>query len=142
LPTVLRRRPAIPTRWPAERAFDRFLEQWFEGGKPEAAQASYPIDMDETEDKITVDAEMPGFAKEDIDVGVDQGVLNISAEREDKTAEGTRHLAERQYKRVNRSISLPTDVDEENIQASLDKGVLHLDLPKAQKRTRRRITVQ
>lgn len=142
LPTVLRRRRPIPTTFPADSAFDRFLERWLEGNEPEATGASYPVDMEETDDQITVDAEMPGFEKDDIDVSVDHGVLNISAQREDKAAEGTRHLAERQYKRVERSISLPTDVDEDNIKASLEKGVLHLDMPKAHQQTRRRITVE
>ncbi len=139
-PMLVRRTRPIS---PASTAFDRFLEDWLNTtGQGDASQGACPVDMQETDEKIIVDAEMPGFDKDQIDLSVENGMLNISAEREQNSSEGREHLSERHYYRVDRSVALPTDVDEENIEASLEKGVLHLDMPKSSKESRRRIPVQ
>lgn len=107
-----------------------------------ALTAEYPMDVREEDGKILVDAEMPGFNKDEIDVSLDNGVLSISAERREEPTKGTSHLRERRYARVQRSVALPADVDEDKIEARLDNGVLHLEMPETSEQQGRKITVK
>jgi HSP20 family protein len=137
-----RRRPhwSVPSRSTEDefdRLFDRMLGWWGDGGREIAETATYPVDIREDEQNIYVEAEMPGFNKDEIDVSLEQGVLNIRAEHrtEPKTEEesgGRTHLRERSYRRIERSFSLPTNVDESDVDARLEGGVLYLTLKKTQ----------
>lgn len=98
----------------------------------------YPVDVYEVDDSIAVDAEMPGFKPEEIDVTLDRGVLSICAERKAEETGGPRHLSERRFTRVERSFSLPADVDPSSAMAKLEDGVLHLELPKTEESQSRR----
>lgn len=66
----------------------------------------------------------------------------IAAERKSEEPKGTKHLSERRYTRVERSFTLPSDVDESQIDAKLEKGVLHLEMPKTEQAKRKRIEVK
>ena len=105
--------------------------------------AQYPVDIHEDDDDLTVEAELPGFAKEEVDVNIDQGVLTISAERKvAERPEGTMHVHERKYLRVARKFTLPTSVDPTNVDAKLADGVLTLKLSKRDEVKPRKINVQ
>ncbi len=122
-----------------DRAFDR---AW--SGREVAPTAAYPVDITEDDNNIIVEAELPGFKKDEINVTMEQGVLSISAQREARKQEGNgeRHLAERQFTRVARSFRLPVAVDEGNVQCSLDEGVLTVTLPKREEVKPRKIEVK
>ncbi len=124
------------------REFDRFWRDFM--GSRALASGTYPVDIDEDDNEITVEAELPGFTQDEIDVTVDNGVLRIVAERQpkDKEERGTSHLSERQYTRVERSFNLPTSIDESHVEAQLDGGVLHLRLPKSEEVKPRRIQIK
>jgi HSP20 family protein len=125
------------------REFDRALSRMVsdqENGGP--ATAHYPVDIHEDEDNITVEAEMPGFSKDEIDVTLENGVLTIQAERKVAESKGSRHLNERRFTRVARSFSLPNSVDESDVDASLTDGVLTLTLKKREEVKPRRIEVK
>jgi HSP20 family protein len=119
-----------------------FRSSWPMVAPDEEATASYPVDVTETDGKVLVDAEMPGFQRDDIDISLQDGVLNISAERKAEEPEGTRHLTERRFTRVERAFTLPANVDEEGVDATLQDGVLHIELPKAQESKGRKIEVK
>ena len=105
--------------------------------------ASYPVDVHEDENHIYVEAEMPGFKKDEIDVTLESGVLTISAERKTEPREGaTKHLTERTFTRVYRSFSLPNTVDENKVDAELKDGVLHLSLDKREEVKPRKIAIK
>ncbi|MFI4860673.1 MAG: Hsp20/alpha crystallin family protein [Phycisphaerales bacterium JB063] len=111
--------------------------------------AQYPVDIHEDDDALTVEAELPGFAKDEVDVNIDQGVLTISAERKptDRTdggakPGGTMHVHERKYLRVARKFTLPSSVDPTNVDARLADGVLTLKLKKREEVKPRKIQVQ
>jgi HSP20 family protein len=105
----------------------------------------YPVDVVEDADKLTVLVDLPGFAKEHVDVTLDNNLLTISAERlpapepENSTREFL--LRERKYGKFTRSFTLPNTVDETTVAAKLEHGVLHVTLDKRQEAKPRKITV-
>lgn len=91
------------------------------------------VEVKESNGDYTVQAEMPGVKKEDINVQIDGNRVAISAEvkREPEQKEGERVLrSERYYGAVARSFTLASEVDESKATASFEDGVLRLTLPK------------
>ena len=123
------------------RELERVMSTGLSSANGDLATAAYPVDISENADSIKVEAEMPGFKKEDIDVTLEQGVLSISAERKIEETQDERHLVERCYRRVARSFKLPVAVDETKVDAQLTDGVLTLKLAKREEVKPRRITV-
>jgi HSP20 family protein len=126
-----------------ERFFDRFFRDWGVGmpSTEEQLTGAYPVDIREEDNKLVVDAEMPGFKREEIDVSIDNGMLTIKAERKPPETKGTKHLSERRYTRVERSFTLPSDVDESKVNAKLSDGVLHIELPETKESKAKHISV-
>jgi HSP20 family protein len=113
--------------------FDRFFTSL---GEPFFEYRAWPaIDVAEKQDTIMVRAEVPGCKPEDIDVSVYGDTLTISGEKKDsqeEKREGFYHV-ESSYGSFRREVQLPTDVDEQKIDAEYKDGVLSIMLPKAQK---------
>lgn len=126
-----------------ESRWDQLMNRLWED-RPEERVGGYPVDIDEDEKHIYVDAELPGFKRDEVDLRLESGVLTISAERKvEEPAEGrTKHLSERRCTHVQRSFSLPESVDEENVDARLKDGVLHITLNKRPESQRRKIEVK
>jgi HSP20 family protein len=118
---------------PSVYSLNRWLSELWEN-LPESPSlvGTYPVDIDEHDDTVTVEAEMPGFKKDEITVTVEGDVMRISAERESKKTEGHRHLRERHFSKVDRVLTLPSSVDEHGAHAQLEDGVLRIELPKAE----------
>jgi len=100
-----------------------------------------PVDIYETRDGLVVLADLPGVAKEALDVRVDNNVLTIRGH--------ARHMVPgevtyREYDLVNffRQFALSDTVDQSHITAELKSGVLTLHVPKAQEAKPRQIEVQ
>lgn len=112
-------------------------------GESYGAFGSYPVDIREDENHLYVEAEMPGFKREEVEITLENGVLTISGERRQQTdAKGEHHLHERRFTRVLRRFSLPNTVDENQVSAKLDSGVLHLTLNKREEVKPRKIEVK
>lgn len=119
----------------------RFVSRWCGDGE-EVTAGTYPVDVHEDENHIFIDAELPGFTKDEMEVTFENGVLSIHAEHKSKEKEkGQAHLAERRFTRVARNFALPTAIDEDKIRGNLDNGVLHLTLDKREEVKPRRIMV-
>ncbi|QEG41752.1 Hsp20/alpha crystallin family protein [Roseimaritima ulvae] len=126
-----------------ENRMNHLFRGMFDSSGGETGLANYPVDVDEDDDQITIEAEMPGFKPDEIDVHLENGVLTIKAERSQKADNGKKkHLAERRYTRVQRSFSLPRTVDGSDVEASLDQGILTLTLKKTEESKPRRIQIQ
>ncbi len=150
LPVMSRR----PTNWPEnadfmDREFGRMLRRFWEdagNGREATATAYYPVNMWEDDESIHVEAEMPGFKRDDINVTIEQGMLSISAERgqreSQKQQEGDSLLNERRFVRYHRTFTLPNTVDDTNVNAHLEDGVLHLTMPKKAEVKPRKIEVK
>ena len=113
------------------------LSRWFDdfSDVPVSAQKiGYDVDVREDETQFHVVAELPGLAKDDVDITLEDGVLTISGEKKDERDENKDgyHLRERHYGRFSRSFRLPTDVDESKIEAHLKDGLLTVDVPKTE----------
>jgi len=90
------------------------------------------MDVSEEENRYAVTLDIPGLAKEDISIKVENGTMKIEGERKEERT-GKYHLTERTYGRFYRSFALPEDVDAEKIEAKAANGVLEISLPKTQK---------
>ena len=98
--------------------------------------SGFNTDIQDTGKEYVLEAELPGFNKEDIHVDVQDGVLTISAKHEEKQDEkdeksGKYVRRERRYGSYQRSFTLD-GVDAKNIQGAYENGVLKLTLPKEQ----------
>lgn len=130
------------------REMDSMLGRFF-GPTPEYEStwmAPYAVDIREDADHIYVDAELPGFKKDEIEVTLENQTLTISAERKsEKKKEGNGEqtlLHERRHARYLRSFTLPPTVNEQKCDAKLVDGVLQLTLNKREETKPKRITVQ
>lgn len=97
--------------------------------------AQIKVDVKETGDAYTVQAEIPGVPKEDIQVAIDGNVVSLRAEikQQDSTGQDEKALrSERYFGAVSRSFQLAADIDQTQAKAKYDNGVLTLTLPKKQ----------
>ena len=103
------------------------------------------VDVTESNGGYVVHAEMPGVKKEDIHVAIDGAQVTLAGEvkREKDVKEGDRLIhTERVYGKVERSFTLPLEIDEAKAEAKFSDGVLELKLPKKAAAARRSITIQ
>ena len=93
-----------------------------------------PLDVYETEDQLVVKVAVPGVQPEDISVTVTGDLLTIKAEtKAEETEEQRKYLRqERRYGSCCRQLTLPEDVDTDNVEAVFEHGVLSLTLAKAE----------
>jgi HSP20 family protein len=128
------------TRWDPIREFsalqrqmDRALRDQF--GREESlteARFAPPVDIYEDEHSYTLKLEVPGVEEKDIDVRLENNTLTISGERkfEKEEKEENFRRVERSYGSFTRSFTLPNTVDNENVTADYDKGLLKVRLAK------------
>jgi HSP20 family protein len=102
------------------------------------------LDVVENKDEFIVKASIPGIKPEDIDVSYSDGVLSIQGEMksENEKEEEQYHLRERRYGTFSRSISLPSHIKGDQIEANYENGVLMLHLPKAEEMKPKRIPIK
>jgi len=124
----------------------RMPGRWYglQSGNAAASQAWAPaIDIAEREDAYLVTAELPGIGTGDVEITFQDGLLTIQGERHSplESAGEKVHRSERRYGAFRRSITLPSHVQSEKIEASAQDGVLQIVVPKAQEAHARRIRV-
>jgi HSP20 family protein len=136
-----------------QREFDSMLGRFFggqsrEGGNGGASPylAPYGVDVREDADHLYVEAELPGFKKEDVDITLENQTLTIQAQRrEEKKEDGGKKgdwlLRERRYSQFLRSFTLPPTVSEQKVDAKLHDGVLTITLDKREETKPRKIQV-
>lgn len=127
-------------------AMDRLFDTAYIGPQMAWAQETWdlPMDVSENEDEYLVRASLPGIKPEDLEITFNNNVLTIKGEtkEETETKEEKYHLRERRYGTFSRSITLPSSVKADGINADYKDGVLVLHLPKAEEAKPRRITVR
>ena len=145
IPTNIRKNGRLAWEHPldaVQNEFNRALNRWWGEGDQNSATGVYPVDIREDNDHIYVEAELPGFKREDVQVTLENGLLHIVAERKTEEPKGESHLAERRFTRVARSFTMPNSVNENQVDAQLRDGVLHLTLNKREEVKPRKIEVK
>lgn len=133
---LVRRSPFLFSRDPFF-ATDRFFEDFFAPARRverSETQAVAPrFDIEEHEDRFVLTADLPGVAKADIQLSVEDGVLTLEASSGSSTeseSEGTFLRRERHARRYQRRLRLGETVDTAGIDAEHLDGVLTVVLPK------------
>src|SRR5829696_2389337 len=102
------------------------------------------LDISERKDAYLVTVELPGVEADDLDITLEDGLLTIQGERHcaQESSEQQFHRVERRYGAFRRSITLPAQVQADQIEASFDNGVLEVMVPKAEEAKPKRIRVR
>ena len=84
------------------------------------------VDVREDEKQVTIEVDLPGVDEKDVSVTMANGILTVKGEKksEREEKEENYYLAERSYGKFERSLTLPETIDENQIEAQFDKGVL------------------
>jgi len=90
------------------------------------------VDIYETENEVVLTAEIPGIEDKDIEIKIEDNTLSIKGERklEKETKEENYHRIERAYGSFYRSFTIPHNVNQDEIQAEHESGVLKITMPK------------
>jgi HSP20 family protein len=104
-----------------------------------------PLDVFERDDMYVVAVELPGIDPADVEVSVEDSTLTVRGQRDffykDATDESFRRI-ERRYGQFTRTLTLPSTADVERVDATFDKGVLTIEVPKREEAKPRKITVK
>ncbi len=126
----------------------RTVDRRFDNANPDhewqPMQWGLAMDVVENKDDFIVKASVPGINPDDLDVSYVDDTLTIKGEvkSENEVEENQVHLRERRYGSFARSISLPTRIKADAIEASHQNGVLTLRLPKAEEVKPKRISIK
>ena len=133
--------PFLSFRREVDRMFDSFLDGI---NRPVAGWTGITpaLDVSDNEKELVITAEVPGVSEEDVDVTLSDDVLTIKGEKkaENEQKNGDFSYVERRYGAFSRSLRLPFEVKDEAVDATYDKGVLTIRIPKpieAQSQVRR-----
>jgi HSP20 family protein len=102
------------------------------------------VDIKETDSELRVELELPGLKPEDVEITAENGILTIRGEKRSERKENEQsryHVVERTYGSFMRTFQLPTGVDEDQIGAEFDNGILSLRIPKSALPQPRRIQI-
>ena len=150
LPTRVNRGMTVDPIEALHREFDQTFGRWLGRDANGGSVALFPVDVREDGDHLYVEADLPGFSKDDINITLENSTLTITAEKSLETKEGNGSkgeqkgdylLQERRYSRLQRSFTLPPSIDGQTVQAKLEDGVLKIVLNRREETKPRKITV-
>jgi len=145
--TLVRRTSPLGELVSLRQAMDRLFEDSFVRPRSWAFGSldrySLPVDVTDSSDAIAVEASLPGFKPEDVDITIENGVLRINAETRSERHEGEGQTLVREIRRgrVSRTIALPNGIEADKATASFEDGVLLLQIPKAEALKPRQIRI-
>jgi HSP20 family protein len=103
------------------------------------------LDISERKDAYLVTVEVPGVKAEDLEITLEDGLLTIQGERQltaDSSGQQQFHRVERRYGAFRRSITLPSRVQANEIEASFENGLLQVVVPKAEEAKPKKIEIR
>jgi HSP20 family protein len=138
--------PMPRTPWRNVIDFERDIDSLFNGflSTGTSCMQAPALNFAEKENESVISVELPGVAKEDVKISLEEDLLTIKGERKASSLpEGARWIRnERRSGEFFRTIQLPHPVKAESISAELTNGVLRITLPKAEQARPREIAVQ
>ena len=128
---------------PFTRDFDRLFDSLFNTAGRASQRWVPAMDLVEADDHFVLRADLPGMSEDDVAIEVQDNVLTISGARESEheLKEKGWFRLERSYGNFSRSLTLPDGVDADKVEATFDRGVLELRIPKPEERKPRRISI-
>lgn len=121
------------------RNFDLFDDFFDDGFFSKKERNLMKTDIRETKDKYIIDIDLPGFDKENINLSLNKGYLEISAkvDKEENNDEEEKYVRkERFYGECSRSFYVGEDITKEDIQAEFKNGILKIEVPKLDETSR------
>ena len=139
------RGPMGTLRDEVEELFESFFGTPALAGSAELTVPS--TDVAETDDAIEVTTDLPGYKAEDVNIEIRNDYLTISGEtseeKETEEKNGRKyHRIERRKGSFSRSVRLPCDVQQDNVDAELKDGVLKITIPKAEEAKSKKIPIK
>jgi len=130
--------------WDLQDEFNRFFEDFGLGSAVAQEDFSPAMDIRETDEAYIVEADVPGIKREDVKIEINDDVLTIKGERKVEQEENKKDYRriERQYGSFRRSVSIPSGIQHDAVEAKFDDGVLRVTLPKREDTKPRRIKVK
>ncbi len=129
-------RELLSMRDQMDRLMDEFVSPVYRTARAgwEGAIASIPMDVYQTDNEYVVKATLPGVKADDLDVSIVGETLTIKAttQQEKAVKEESWLLKESQYSAFSRSVTLPSEVQADKVDANLEGGILTLRIPKAE----------
>jgi HSP20 family protein len=134
----------VTLRQAMDRLFDDTVFRPFTAYNGGSDFARLPLDVKTTPDALFVEASLPGYTPEDVDITVENGTLTIRAEdRTDASREeGSWVVREISRGTVMRTVTLPTGLEADKAEATFEHGLLKLRIPKAEQVKPRQIHIQ
>jgi HSP20 family protein len=140
LPTLFNRDEFLT---PFDTIFDDFMNRTHptfgsDFGIDFFGKGSYPkVNILDFDDKIQLEAEIPGLRKKDLTIEVKEGVLTLAGKKENKANEKPRGYIKRELKRsaFHRSFKLDHTLIADEIEATFADGILYIDIPKVEPKT-------
>lgn len=125
----------------ADTDFDTLFDNIF--GNWGVRNSTYPtVNVYEDSKAFYVEAELPGYTSDDVNIDVEKHVLHISSEKIENEQDKKYVLHERGYMKFDRAFSLPEGINEEAIEAEFKNGILTITLPKLPTEQPKKITVK
>jgi len=106
------------------------------GSYPAPARKLTPLmNVSETDSGYEIETELPGVDKKDIELNLHDNILTIKGEKKgfNEEKKDKYHKIERSHGSFQRSVRLPSDIDVEKVSASMEHGILHVEVRKLQK---------
>jgi len=128
-------RSYVPAYWD-----DFFNDKFFNQLKSTDSKGNRPaVNVSEDEKGYTIQVAVPGIAKDDFNLEIESDVLTISTEQKENKDEQKQNFLRREfnYQSFKRSFQLPETIDQEQIKANCDAGILTLSLPKMEEEIQR-----
>ncbi|MEX0995240.1 MAG: Hsp20/alpha crystallin family protein [Balneolaceae bacterium] len=124
--------------------FSDVLDEFFKDAVSSRRRTFVPkIDVSETEKQYEIEVQLPGMKREDINVQLEDGRLNISGERkvENETKDKTFHKVESSFGSFTRSFQLPDNIDQESVKAAYENGILTITIDKSEEKAKKQISI-
>jgi len=136
--TLMRRTSPFVEFLTLRQAMDRIVDDSFNRprawGRAWGATAGLPLDIHDSPGALAIDAALPGFRPDDVDITVDDGMLTIRAESREEREETAGETLVNEIRRgsVRRTVTLPKGLETDKSTATFENGVLHLSIPRAE----------
>jgi len=136
--------PLIP--WKPFSDLDKFFgdDNWLMPVFPRIELTKPAMDIKETDKEVIAEIEIPGFDPEKVDVSVEDGVLRVKGSMDKKKEEKEKGYWRKEIRTgsFERMVRLPVAVKENAVEATYEKGVLKIVMPKAEIKPKSKVKIQ